>query len=211
MRRHGELDGHRLPADVLFGQRVFLRCVEGLLHAVGQALGQYHAVLPGAVVVLARADVPARAVEVDVQGLGDRLAADEAGDPGEVGAGDARSVVALRMAGVIAEHRDRPVSVPEREQRYLRVDDAFGLGAQLGVLGRGVADRADLAVRPEDAAVGRDFLHHGDAPAVVRGRLGGCESRFDRPGGALHHVAVETALEAAEVLQPKVADQPLGR
>ena len=211
MGGHGELDRDRLPADVLLGQRLLFRVRQGLLHPVGQPLGEHHAVLLVAVVVLARADVPPGAVEVDVQGLGDRLAADEPGDAGEVGAGDAGPVIALRVAGVVAEHRDRPVPVPEREQRHLRVDDALRLGPEGGVLGRGVADRADLAVRPEDAAVGRDLLHLGDAPAVVRGRLCGRDRALDRPGGPLHHVPVEAALEPAEVLQPEVADQPLGR
>src|SRR5204862_5539631 len=99
-----------------------------------------------------------------------RLTANEPGDPGEVGTGDTRPVVALRVARVVTEHRDRLLPVPEREHGHLGVDDALRFGPELGILGRGVADGTDLAVRPEDAAVGRDLLHLGDAPAAVRDR-----------------------------------------
>src|SRR5262249_30297760 len=104
--RYGEFDQDRLPADVLFGQRLLFRFRQGALHSVGEALREHHSVLLVAVVVLTRTDVPPGAVEVDVQGFGDGLTADESCDPGEVGAGDARSVIALGVTGVVTERRD---------------------------------------------------------------------------------------------------------
>ena len=94
---------------------------------------EQHAILLRAVVVLAGADVAARAVEVDVQRFRHGLAANEPRDAGKVGAGHAGAVVALRMARVVAEHGERLVAVPERKQRHLRIDDSLRLGTQCRV------------------------------------------------------------------------------
>src|SRR5438477_11721816 len=116
MRRDGKFDGKRLPAHVRGGQRLFLRVRERPLHTVGQPLGEGHAVLLATVVVLAGADVSAGAVEVNVQGFRNLLAADESRDPREVGAGNAGAIITLRVTGVITEHRKWPTLIPERQQ-----------------------------------------------------------------------------------------------
>ena len=59
-----------------------------------------------AVVPLARADVAAGAVEVDVRDPGGLLPL-VAGHAGEVGVGQAGPVVALRVRGVVGQGRDR--------------------------------------------------------------------------------------------------------
>src|SRR4029077_18209610 len=106
-------------------QRKFFRFRQGLLHSISQALGERHAILFVAVVVFARTDIAPGAVKVKVQSLGNRLAADESGDPWEIGAGNAGSIITLWVTGVIAKHRDRPILIPERKQRYLWIDHPF--------------------------------------------------------------------------------------
>src|SRR5262249_37169026 len=114
-------------------------------------------------------------VEVNVQRLGNRLAANESGYPREIATGNSGSVIALRVTGIVAEHSDWPILVPKRKLCQLGINNPFRLGAQLGFLGGRVADSANLPVRPMDAAVGGNFLHRGSAPTIVRGRLRGCD------------------------------------
>src|ERR1019366_1800887 len=168
-------------------------------------------VLLVAVIVFSCTDISPSAVEVNVQGLGNRLAADESGDSGKIWAGNAGAIIALRMTGIIAEHRDRPTLIPERQQRHLGIDDSFRLGSKGGVFRGGEANRANLTVWPEYAAVGRNLFHRGDAPAVVRGRLCRRDCNFDRLGSSLNHVPMESTIEPTIILQPKIANEPFGR
>src|SRR5438046_10652134 len=85
------------------GRERFALCVlPRPAHAVGEALGERKPVGRRAVVILARADVSARSVEVYVQGGGDGQLPLKARDAGKIRIRHSGPVVTLRMRRIIA-------------------------------------------------------------------------------------------------------------
>jgi hypothetical protein len=99
------------------------------------------------------------------------------------------------MAGVIAQDCHRLLSIPERQQRDLRVDDPFRLGAQCRISGRGETRGAHLSVGPQDPSIGRDFFHFSLSLAIVRDRLCRGDRQPQRVRGARDHLPVKVPLE----------------
>ena len=98
---------------------------------------------------------------------GSRLIPQAAGDADEIATDGAFSVMTLRMGGVVAQHDQRSLAVPETDHPNERVNDALGGGAGIGVASCAPADVANLAVRAQDAAGGSHFFDLGFSNAHV--------------------------------------------
>src|SRR5205085_1985488 len=87
--------------------------------------------------------------------------------------------ITLRMRGIKTQDRNGPLAIPEADQRDHRINDPFGFSAHLRIGRRGPAGRADLPIRPKDAAVGSDFSNSRFAEPKV--------SDWLRPGERFAH------------------------
>ena len=119
-----------LPIDIVGGDRKPSTRFVRFFHSSGDAIGQDHPIFLGPIIVLAGADVPARTVEVNVEHVGHVLAPDDSGDAGKVRTGNTGAIIALRMTGVVGEHRNGLVFVPKRKRTQLTIDDPLRLGPQ---------------------------------------------------------------------------------
>lgn len=162
-----EMNGEGTPFQVGLPDRFADGVPPGTRHAIGQALGQDRAVGWGTIIVFPGADIAAGAIEMDMQGAGKGLVAEESGDAGEVWIGDAGPVEGLGMGGVIGEDGQGGVVIPEGEGDDEGINHAFGCGAEFGVLGGGVTNGTDLAVGVRDAAVGSNLMDFSPTPADV--------------------------------------------
>ena len=116
---------------------------------------------------------------MNVQRSGNGQLPQETCDTGDVRIGHSGPVIALRMDRVIAQHRQRFCPIPKAHQGNLRVDGSLRFRSQRGIRTGGVADRADLAVRSENAAVGGDLRHESRAKAEMSHRAGGLQRFVD--------------------------------
>lgn len=148
---------------------------------------------------------------MNMQGGVDILAANEAGDSGEVGAGDAEAVVALGVAGVGAEDGDGFVFIPEAEQGDDGIDEAFWKGDEAFDFAGAAPHAADFVVGGAfDAAVGGYLFDDGFAVAEVGDGLGVWQRGADGFGGVLDHAAVEVAGEAGVAIDLEFLDEFFG-
>ena len=201
MRRRRQVHGNDVPGDVGRSDREFLSGFERSFHAVGESAGENDTIFLRTVIVFARADVAARAIEVNVKRFGHGLSSKESGDARKVGTGDSHSIVTLRVRGVVSQNRDGRFAVPEREGREFRIDHPLGFGTKGGVLRRGVTGGPHFAVRTENTPIGRHSLHPGHADPRMRHRDGRGDALPNRLLQAGDHLAGECAVVSTQVLR----------
>lgn len=121
-------------------------------------------VFPLPVVVLARADIAARAVKMDMKCRGYGQLPHKTCDTGKIRVGDTRTVITLGMTGVITQYGNGRILIPKTDERHLRVDYAFGRDPPArGLCTWYLAHTGDFSRAVENTAVGCDFLYPGSA------------------------------------------------
>ena len=191
--------GFNLPSHVSRTDRLALRALPCAAHSIRQPLGQHQTVLRRTIIVFARADVAPCAGEMNVQGRGHGQLAEETGQARKVGIGQAGSVIALRVRGVVAQDDYGPLTVPKADEGKDWVNGALRFSANRRVLGRRPAGGPDFAVRPQDAPVGGDLLHASLAQAQVRHGLSPGQGLTHRPLQIGDHLPLETTLELVRI------------
>ena len=187
--------GSDAPGDIACVDRFPFDRIVGFLHPLGESASEDHAILDRAIVVLAGGDVAACSVEVDMLGARQISFAKIASETGEVAAHAPFAVIALRMGRVVRNDAERSFAVIEHQHLHVRIDDAFGFGADFRVLCRTVANVLDLPIRPHDAASGRDLVDLGLADADVGDALRFHHGLFDGLGDAIDRLASENGIE----------------
>ena len=203
---------HASPADVGGRQRLLVARghLEGAPHAGGEPGGEDDPVGGGGVVVFAGGDVAAGAGEVEVEGAGEILRAKEAGDAGEVGAGNTGAVVAHRMGGVARDRGKRVVAREEDERGQIGVDRPLGPALDRHILRGAAAPGDERPVGADEAAVAGNLRHLGPAEAGMRDRLRFGKRVLDRRRRSCDHLAMKVAVEAGMIFDPHVSEELFG-
>ena len=147
---------------------------------------------------------------MNVQRVGNLLLPEKTGDAGEIRVRNTGAIVTLRMTGVVTEHRERLIAVPEADQRDNGVNGPFRLAPQRGVGGRGPAGGTHFAVRPEDPPIGGHLPDWGLPEAQVRDRLALRQRHANRRRQSLQRRPGEGALVGTQ-RQATLAEQPFSR
>jgi hypothetical protein len=167
-----------------------------------RSLGQDLPVRRRTVVPLARADVAARSVEVDMERPGGLLA-HLACDAREIRVGSTRPIVTLGMTRVVSQRRQRPVVLKENDQFDHRVDQADGRFPVtfLSRTGRETGPQ-DLAVGALDPPVRSHPVDNPLSQTNVRHRLGLLDSSRHSLGRIVDHTSGVLDVEHRPALTP---------
>src|SRR5437016_5966995 len=111
MRSRRNCDEFRFPIHLLSGDRLLFCFRPGTAHAVSQALGEDESIRWRAVIVFARADVPAGAIEMHMQRRRNFHLPNESRDAWEIWIGNAGAIITLLMRRVITHHGNRLVVI----------------------------------------------------------------------------------------------------
>ena len=147
---------------------------------------------------------------MEVEGAGEILRAKEAGDAGEIGAGNAGPVVAHRMGGVARDHGERVVAGEKDKRGQIGVDRPLRPALDRHIL-RGTAAPGDEGpVGADEAAVTCDLRHLGPPEASMGDRLRCGKRLLDRRRRFRDHRTSKIAVEAGMILDPHVSEELLG-
>src|SRR5438477_6457482 len=112
-RQRYRFDG---PAHFPGGNGLAFCVLPGAAHSVGKAIGEQETVLRRAIIVFAGADVATSTVEMDVQRRRDIQLSEKTRDTGKIRIRNSRSIVTLRMRGVVTQNRNGPLAIPETHE-----------------------------------------------------------------------------------------------
>src|SRR5581483_11107515 len=186
---------HRLDAPLPAPDREPLRCLPGRLHAGNHAVAQDGPVPRSAIVVFAGRDVAGTAREVNLQDAGVFLLSLLPSQAAEVAANTALAVMAHGVRRIVTEGGQGSVRVPEAQGLEPWINQAFGRGAGLLILGAATPPVLHLAVGAEHPTVGCDVMDSSLPYADVSERRRAAERSPDRIGRLLHDTVEEMQIQ----------------